>query len=268
MPLPWPLPEMGRGTGGEAAEEAGDVGGGGVDVDRAEIDEAGDFVAGEEDMIVPDVAETGLERQRHVGERLQLRDGSWDGPRQRGNEFAGERDEIGPCRVGDCAGQGVDSAVREVVQACEAAGDSGRRTGDPWRWGYFRQYEIDHRKVELRESGHRGAEFINAWRVFVIGRTEHPRFQFPQVTSVCCERFAIACRNWSREERDAALCGMVHNGVNEMQMVGRGMLGRPAAKYEGTAGRGNTPELRTAHATGGTKKFDKRGAAIARISLQ
>ena len=62
-PSPCPSTKREGSCGSKASQQAGDVGGGGVDFDGAEIDEAGDFVAGEEDVVVPDVAQAGLQRQ-------------------------------------------------------------------------------------------------------------------------------------------------------------------------------------------------------------
>ncbi len=74
--------------------------GGRVDVDGAEIDDAGDLVAGEEDVVVPDVAQAGLQRNATSASGCELgnraRQGSW----QHGEELAGQRSEFGPmcCR--------------------------------------------------------------------------------------------------------------------------------------------------------------------------
>ena len=74
-----PTPRKGIGLAREAAEQAGDVGGGGVDVHGAEVDEAGDFVAGEEHVVVPDVAQAGLQWERNTCERFELGDGTRHG---------------------------------------------------------------------------------------------------------------------------------------------------------------------------------------------
>jgi hypothetical protein len=55
-------------------------------------------------VIVPDVADAGLERERDVDEWLELSDGTRDGAGQSGEELASERGEFGPGGVGDCAG--------------------------------------------------------------------------------------------------------------------------------------------------------------------
>ena len=43
----------------QAAEEAGKIAGCGIDPHRSEIDDAGDLIAGEEDVVVPEVADDG-----------------------------------------------------------------------------------------------------------------------------------------------------------------------------------------------------------------
>ena len=69
FPLPLPTRE-GRKRRSKAPKQAGDVGRRSVDVDCAEIDEAGDFVAGEENVVLPDVAQAGLQPKVCIGERL------------------------------------------------------------------------------------------------------------------------------------------------------------------------------------------------------
>jgi len=62
------------GVGCEATEEAGNVAGDGVEPHRAEIDDAGDLIAGDEEMGVPDVAQARLDRSLDIkrGPKLAL----------------------------------------------------------------------------------------------------------------------------------------------------------------------------------------------------
>ncbi len=52
----------GRVIADEAAQESGDVGCRRVDLHRAKVDQSGDGVAVEEHVVVPDVADAGLQR--------------------------------------------------------------------------------------------------------------------------------------------------------------------------------------------------------------
>ena len=72
-----------------------------VDVDGTEVDDAGHRVAGEQHVIVPNVAQAGLQGKSDPGERFELRDGARQGSRNRSEELACEWGEFGPVMVGD-----------------------------------------------------------------------------------------------------------------------------------------------------------------------
>ncbi len=110
---------------GEAAEESGHVAGGSFDLHRAEIDQAGDSVAGEQDVIVPDVAEARLEVKRHANEWLQLGDGGWNRSRQSSDKLPRERQQRRPNVWAECLREFVNAALRELAKLVEAMGEGG-----------------------------------------------------------------------------------------------------------------------------------------------
>ena len=192
---------------GETAKQAGDVGGGGIDVDGAEIDEAGDFVAGEEDVVVPDIAEAGLQREVTLGERFELGDCMWDRAWQCGDELAGEWGEVGPGGVADGAREVVDlsraiSSRSRVRWRMGAGGAPATRSvavagGDRlwksatalWNWARARMaarsFSRDGATFVIGGAGHHGASShrwpacsTNDWSSRVVigtGRKSRPR---------------------------------------------------------------------------------------------
>jgi hypothetical protein len=80
-----------RGGASQAAEQTRDIGGRGVDIDRAKVYQAGYFTAGEQYMIVPNVAEAGLQGQADAFKGFELPNGLRDNGRQVRKECPGQR---------------------------------------------------------------------------------------------------------------------------------------------------------------------------------
>lgn len=179
---------------GETVYEAGEVGGGGVEGNGAEIHEAGYVIAGEENVVVPDVAEAWLQGQGSVGERFELTDCAWNRVRQFGQELAGERQEFGPNVVADGVSQIGKSAWCEVAEAGEVAVDCGWSRFRP-RFGLAADVKSHGGVVEFCQCVHCGGEFCWSWVFRVISGARHPGGEFPEMAGVFDERFAISCRN-------------------------------------------------------------------------
>ena len=82
------------------------------------------------------------------------------------------------------------------------------------------------------------------------------------------ERFAGCRADRHGQKFDVALRGMLENGVNVAEAVGRRVFLRPAAKDECAAGGGNPPELGTAQAAGVAERFDLRGLTVEWVEIQ
>ena len=143
----------------------------------AEVDQAGDGVAVEQHVVVPDVADADLEWQRHVGEWGEAGDGEGDDARQLGDKLAGEWGELGPDVVGDCAGERRDAAGLQFAEASEAGVIAGAGPGRAAGW---RLREVGDRNVEFGECVHGGAEFFDARRLFVVGSAREPGRRVPR----------------------------------------------------------------------------------------
>ena len=68
-----------------------------------------------------------------------------------------------------------------------------------------------------------------------------------------------------RQERDAVLGRVEKYPVNEPQPLWRRMLAWPTAKHVCAARGFDTPELRTAHSTGGPERLDLGWLEIGRV---
>ena len=167
----------------QAAQESGDVGGRRVDLHRAEVDQSGDGVAVEQHVVVPDVADAGLERQRDVGERGEAGDG--DAGRRAASSATNSRASGARsghvvsviARVSDSMPPDCNS--RRRVRRCVIGGRTARR-----RRQRRRAREVGDRNVELGEGRHRGAEFFDARELFVVGDAGEPGGEFPEVSGV------------------------------------------------------------------------------------
>ena len=206
-------------------------------------------------MVVSHVAQTPLQRQRHINDLLQVRSNRIQRSSDAFEQFEGEFAEIACLSRASGTPQALQPALLQVLDNRQPIAQAGRR-GNAGRLGVegVRLSGL----MEASQGFQSGREFRRRRLMCETGLARHPRGQFPEMVFVNKVRLAIASGERHGHNVVARGRDVLQQAVNCQQAVERGVCLRPAPKAKLVARHRHPPDDRAAESAGNTERFHPR----------
>jgi hypothetical protein len=248
----------------QTSEQACDVAGARIDSRGAEVDDAGDLVAGKQDVIVPNVAEAPLEREGLRRPARQLFAHAWSHGFEVGNDC--------DCQISVDGGHVCEMNLVKLAELCAKRFEAGnsskhrRRDGNAGLRFAVGRRERGGGGMQVSEHLARGGELGGPTIVPKVGFAGEParhgpgRYGAVGVES-CVHPTAVAQRD-GRRDREASSCEVALELGEQFDPPGRTGRGGPLAKDIVSGVVRDPPQFSATESAGGLKRSNSaaRGA--------